>query len=145
MKIRIQVVIEHDDDGSARGLRSWCVSPAILITSPSNSLGFPLMRPKTSWQKRKPRSLLTRPKRILKHHRCCQKCGAAFQKNRTHQMTIRTLLNDEAHQSALLPVVVKAGRSRVRRKSAAVLALLQKASRNERPQSLVISKPSGHP
>lgn len=89
MKIRIQVVIEHDD-GEAEIEDLVCFSREtghLSIEQP----GLSLDEAKDLLAKTQTALITHQAEAYLEHHRCCQKCGAAFQKNGTHQMTIRTL------------------------------------------------------
>lgn len=91
MKIRIQVVIEHDDkSGEAEIEELVCLSrdtEHLII----EQLGLSLDEAKDILAKMQTTLITSQAEALVERHRCCQKCGAASQKNGTHQMTVRTL------------------------------------------------------
>lgn len=91
MKIRLQVVIEHDDDGGEPEIEELVCFSRDTKHLTIEQLGLSLDEAKDLLAKTQTTLITRQAEAYLEHHRCCQKCGAAFQKNGTHQMTIRTL------------------------------------------------------
>jgi hypothetical protein len=90
MKIRIQVVIEHDDGGEPEIEELVCLScDTDHLTI--EQLGLSLDEAKDILAKTQTTLIAHQAEAFVERHCCCQKCGAVFQKNGTHQMTVRTL------------------------------------------------------
>ena len=91
MKIRIQVVIEHDDPASQPQFEDI----ACLERDPEKlqveQLGLRLSEAKEVLAAVQTSLIKEQATQFMERHCCCQDCGAAYLKNGTHQLTVRTL------------------------------------------------------
>lgn len=90
MKIRIQVVIEHDDGGEPEIEELVCLSRDTDHLT-IEQLGLSLDEAKDILAKMQTTLITSQAEALVERHCCCQECGAVSLKNGTHQMTIRTL------------------------------------------------------
>lgn len=89
MKMRIQVVIEHDG-GEPEIEELVCLSRDTDHLS-IERLGLSLDEAKDLLAKTQTTLIARQAEAFTERHGCCQECGAIFQKNGTHQTTVRTL------------------------------------------------------
>lgn len=91
MKIRLQVVIEHDDPGEQPEIEELVCLSRDTEHLTIEQLGLSLDEAKDVLAKTQTILIARQAEATVSRHRCCQECGAASQKNGTHQMTVRTL------------------------------------------------------
>ncbi len=91
MKIRLQVVIEHDDPGEQPEIEELVCLSRDTEHLTIEQLGLSLDEAKDVLAKTQTILIARQAEAFVERHRCCQECGAASQKNGTHQMTVRTL------------------------------------------------------
>jgi hypothetical protein len=91
MKMRIQVVIEHDNDGGEPEIQELvCLSRETKHLS-IEQLGLSLGEAKDILAKMQTTLIARQVEAFLERHHSCPECRAPYQKNGTHQMTVRTL------------------------------------------------------
>ncbi len=84
-------MIEHDDDGGEPEIEELVCLSRDTDHLTIEQLGLSLDEAKDILAKTQTTLIARQAEAFVEHHRCCQECGAAYQKNGTHQMTVRTL------------------------------------------------------